>query len=117
MNLIKEYKIELFSLLLQAMVYYAYPIWLNPDVPLDLMLYSAIVLCIISFFNALFSKSRLRFWYPFAALPLFVPSAVLFMPGKLLLFLSTYLAAGYIGSALVALPYRLRTLITKKIKK
>lgn len=106
-KLFKTYKTEIFSLVLQAIFMYVYPLLLNPGNPLDVTIYSCAGLLIISFFNALFSKSCLRFWYPFAVLPLFIPAAFIIAPQNLLFFASSYLAAGYAGTAIVALPIKL----------
>ncbi len=112
MKLFKTYKTELLSFILQALLMYAYPLLLNPGNPLDVTVYSCVGLFIISFFNALFSKSNLRFWYPFAVAPLFIPAAWIIAPKNLLFFATVYLAAGYAGTGLVAIPVKL----TGKVK-
>ena len=115
-KLFKTYKTEIFSLVLQAIFMYVYPLLLNPGNPLDVTIYSCAGLLIISFFNALFSKSCLRFWYPFAVLPLFIPAAFIIAPQNLLFFASSYLAAGYLGTGLVALPLKIFDALKKLFK-
>ena len=117
MKWFKTYKTELLSLVLQGILMYAYPLLLNPGNPIDVTVYSCVGLCIISFFNAVFSKSRLRFWYPFAVLPLFIPAAFIIAPKNLLFFASSYLVAGYLGAGLVALPLKIADKIKGVFKK
>lgn len=93
----KNYKKEIFILLIQLLVFYILPLFAGPTDMIGLILLILLLTLVLSTIISLISKEKIKYLYPIIIAILFIPSVFIYYNDSALIHSLWYLIASYIG--------------------